>query len=156
MSNETQLCLDFGRALAVEVAPEELPFFDELAAKTQSQKSHRSDHELGFGGEVLLVGAVSAFLFEASKTVLAFLWEQAQGMFVDLAKTAAKEARVEFEDKIKTWVKKRFEGRPPVSLPPDRLQNLLDIIRKDATESGVSEPELARLTATLSRVLRRP
>jgi hypothetical protein len=69
----------------------------------------------------------------------------------DLAKDAAKEAEVQLDIKLKAWIKKRFEGPPPVALPSAALQDLLDTVRKDAVSKGIGEPELTRLTTALSR-----
>ena len=69
----------------------------------------------------------------------------------DLANSAAKEAEAQLNDKLRSWIKRRFAGPSPVSLPPAALNDLLNTVRKDAADKGIGEPELTRLTTTLTK-----
>jgi hypothetical protein len=152
MLDNSELQLDFSRELAAIVVPEEAPFFDELVTSSPA-KVLRKDHDLGFGGQEALIGAMSLFLMDVGKTVLAVLWQQAQKSVSDLVSSAAKEAQSQLNEAIGAWINKRFAGPSPVNLPPDVLRDLLETVRKDAANKGVGEPELTLLTQTLTNVL---
>jgi hypothetical protein len=154
MPSKEEIRLELGRALTAEVAPEELPFFDELITYKRSKVPSRRDHELGFGGaEQFLTGAASVFLFQISETVLAFIWEQAQTSFKEVAKSAVKDLEKTLEKKLLEWIKSRFHKAAPVVLPADKRKALIELIRKDAVSSGVAEAELTRITTVLSDAL---
>jgi len=153
MPQENDLRLDLARALAAEVAPEELPFFEELVKGGRAGATTRKDSELGFGGEAALVGVASVFLYQISETILAFIWEQAQALLGDVAKSAAKDLRKEIEAKVGKWIKNRFRGSPPIEIPADKRQALIRTISKDAKHAGIGEVEIKRLTTVLNEAL---
>jgi hypothetical protein len=152
MFDKDKLGLEFGRALTADVAPEELPFYDELIAAPQ-QPQKRQDRSLGFGGEEALIGAVSVFLSVVGKTVISFIWQQVQAMAASLGKDAATELETRLSESLKKWIDARFSGPIPVKLPGDTAKELLESIRRDAVAKGVAEPELSHLMTTLSKTL---
>ena len=153
MFDKDELGLEFGRALTADVAPEELPFYDELVSASRQPKRRRQDRSLGFGAEEVLVGAVSVFLSEVGKQIVTFIWQQAQAMAANLSKDAAAELEKSLAEKLRIWIKSRFSGPPPIRLPANTAQELLETIRKDAAAKGVDEPELSNLMSTLSKTL---
>jgi hypothetical protein len=153
MSEEGQLQLELGRALAAEVVPEELPYFDELVTSNKAAVSRQKDNELGFGGEAALVGVASVFLYQISEVVLAFMKDQAEALIGDVAKGAAKDFRKEIERKLSIWIKDRFRGVPPINIPEKKRQALLNVISKDAKHAGIEDLEVKRLTTILSKAL---
>ncbi|MCS3763174.1 hypothetical protein [Bradyrhizobium centrosematis] len=155
MGNSDELSIEFGRVLTAEVVPEELPFFDELL-KSRSATTSKRDHDLGFGGEEALIGIASVFLVDVAKTVISFLWDQLQAALGDLTKDALKEAQGQLNEKISSWIHRRFAGPPPISVSAAAAHELMEDIRADAISKGLKEPELRRLMTELSKALGQP
>lgn len=148
-----ELGYEFGRALTADVAPEELPFYDELVSANQRPTRARQDRSLGFGAEEVLISAISIFLSEVGEKIALFIWQQVQIMAANLSKDAAADLEKRLAEAIRSWIGARFSGSRPVQIPANTAQDLLQTIRQDAVAKGISEPELGKLMSTLSKAL---
>ena len=151
MENDEHLGLEMGRALTAKVAAEELPFYDELTTAAQEAHNKGGDHTLGFGGSTELLAAAAPILFEIGKTIVEFIWHQAQASIGELAKDAAKEFQTRLRERILSWIDRHFQQSPPVTVTPGALEELIETIKKDAAAKGLGEPELTRLTVVVAR-----
>jgi len=141
--------LQLGQALVATVAPEEIEFFDAIAAAPQ-QRSKKRDHELGFGvpaGED--IATISATLLVLCKPILNFIWDNAKDATGQLIKNITEQARQVLEKRLGDWFTSRFQKPTPVTIPPEKLDELIAKLESDAKTLGLDETTLSRLTTTL-------
>jgi hypothetical protein len=141
--------LQLGQALVEAVAPEEMEFFDAIAAAPKPSGKKR-DHALGFGvptGEDL--GSISAALLVLCKPLLTFLWENAKDASGLLIKDLSEQARLALEKHLGEWFVRRFKRPRPVTISSDKVDELVAKLRNDAASLNLDEAALSRLTSTL-------
>ncbi|UPK37901.1 hypothetical protein IVB18_11700 [Bradyrhizobium sp. 186] len=127
--------LQLGQALVEAVAPEEMEFFDAIAAAPKPSGKKR-DHALGFGvptGEDL--GSISAALLVLCKPLLTFLWENAKDASGLLIKDLSEQARLALEKHLGEWFVRRFKKPDPLQFRRIRSTNSL-------LNSGTMPPHL--------------
>ncbi|MDA9414075.1 hypothetical protein XH81_04240 [Bradyrhizobium sp. CCBAU 25360] len=147
--------LQLGKALAATVAPEEIDFFDAIAAAPQ-QSGKRRDHELGFGvpsGDDL--ATISAALLVLCKPILNFIWANAKDATGQLIKSATEQARLALEKRLGDWFASRFKKPSPITIAPEKLEELIAKLTVDAKSLDLDEAALLRLTTTLRDGFRR-
>lgn len=111
--------VEFGRGLTREVAPEELPFYDELVSASMKKTRAAKDRVLGFGLEI--DDAVSGALFYIGKIIMEFVWEHAKDSIGVLISKLSADAMTATVRQIELWAGGGIKGRAPVILTEDSL-----------------------------------
>ena len=148
-----QLQRDLGRALTASVAPEEVPYFDEIVTASTRRGKARGDHELGFGVSADEVSTVSLAIFVSCKPVMEFLWDAARDAAGQLIKDEGQQMRLAFEKRISEWIERKLEKPSPVTATPEKLDSFLNTIAKDAQSSGLDKDTTERVVETLRNSL---
>jgi hypothetical protein len=143
----SDLEVQLGRTLTAQIAPDELPYFDEVVAAMAAPPAKRRDNPLGFG--VGDIGSVSAVLLVLCKPILDFIWENAKDSAGQLIKDAGSAARVAFENKLTQWMGRKLQKPAPITLPPEKLEHFIDSIKRESMAIGLDQAASSRLTAAL-------
>jgi hypothetical protein len=141
--------IKLARALTDAVAPQESPFFDDLLATARNPPSKKKDHTLGFGVSAGDLAAVALVLIDLAKPILLFIWENAKDATGALIKDATQSAKTIIEEKMRTWVDHKLNGRPPIVLSSDKLDELIAKVEQDAALLKLDASATARLSNTL-------
>lgn len=145
----SDLQLALGKALTETLSPEEAPYFDDIVAAASKPQKKRGDHELGFGVPTEVLPTISAAIVLLSKPILEFIWENARDAAGKVVKDATDAVRSEFERRLFEWIKRKFSKPSPITVQPDRLGAFVEIMKKDAAETGLDPETTDRLIATL-------
>jgi len=148
-TNYSVLELQLGQALVAVVAPEEIEFFDAIATGPK-QSGKKRDHTLGFGipsGED--VGTISAALLVLCKPILTFIWDHAKDAAGLLIKDLTEQGRLALEEHLGEWFSRRFKKPAPVTIPAEKMDELIAKLKNDAASLDFDEATLLRLTSTL-------
>ncbi len=147
-NNYSKLELQLGQALVATAAPEEMEYFDEIAAAPKPSGKKR-DHTLGFGLPAGEVGTISAAILVLCKPILAFIWDNACDAAGQLIKDASDQARTALEKRLGEWFTRHFKKPKPVTIPPDKLEEFIGTLKSNAASLNLDEDAFARLTAAL-------
>jgi hypothetical protein len=150
-----ELIRELGKTLTAEIAPAESPFYDELVDAYSRPQTARKDRTLGFGVSPA-DGVLAIALFEIGKVVLQAVWVAAQPMLTGIVQDTANELHANLSEKIKQWIKSRFNTPAPVTLKPDAIQRILEAVQKTGSQQGLDEAQVAQVTQTISRAISGP
>ncbi|OBZ94330.1 hypothetical protein ADU59_16765 [Pararhizobium polonicum] len=145
---ENDLAREFGRYMTADIAPEESPFYDEIIDAYSTTPKAKKDRTLAFGtspGGVIM----AIVLMDVGKIVVQSLWAIAQPMLVGVAQDAAAELQAGFSEKIRTWIKGRFQESAPVTLTVEEVEGILQAVVSVAVEKGCDETQVAGITNSL-------
>lgn len=150
----SELELQLGQALLVTIAPEEEEYFDAIAAAPKSPTKKR-DHALGFGIPDGELGTVSAAILVLCKPILAFIWDNARDVAGQFIKDATDQARVGLEKRLGEWFTHHMKKPGPVTISPEKVEELIGSLKKDATALKLDDDEFSRLATALRTSLQK-
>ncbi len=153
-ASHTELEIQFGQALTEVVAPEEAPYFRDIAgASAVPANTKHGDHELGFGIPGGDIGTVSAVILVLSKPILEFILDNVRDVGWQLIKDAADQVRLAFEHRVTEWIKRRFAKPLGAQLPAEKLNVLLERVKTDAAGLDLDPIATEKLVTALRHAL---
>jgi hypothetical protein len=95
------------------------------------------------------VGTISAALLVLCKPILAFIWDNAKDAAGQLIKDATDQARHALEKRLGDWFTRHFKKPSPVSVPSEKVDELIAKLKSDAASLNLDENASLRLITAL-------
>jgi hypothetical protein len=150
--DEVSTAIELGRALTGDVAPEELPFYDEMVAAELQPKAKKKDHTLAFGLDPAGIG-IGAIVFEVSTVIVSAMWTAFQPMLAGVAQDVSAGMRKTLSDRLNQWIATKFAGPPPVKLTAKDIKQISQIVKTRGKANGCSQEQISRIESAVMRVL---
>lgn len=131
--------------LVFELAPDEVEFFEEIAAQ-RSDPTVSSDKYLGFGGEDTVMVFATTFLLSIGKTVASFIWENGKDAAGQLVKDCSKSA----QEAVAKWFAGKLKGAKdpsPIYLSKETMSDLTRLVLASPDASKLSPEQQTKLTS---------